>query len=281
MAAISLCCWVPGCSFRTPLVSEQFYPSMVDQLKVHHMSCHMKNIPVDLIRIMPDQAPGFSIQFESRSTDHLSDHSDGKRLSDEKCSELLAPSSKTDNGENPQRLAPRLKKTEMKFSNVVGKEQISEKKRHKCDYPGCQISKRYKGELQNHYDTVHMLQKPFVCDQPDCGSKFGLKSRLNIHIRHVHNKERPFPCSQHGCSKRFSDKGHLKRHVKAVHFQEKPHLCRHPDCGQKFGHKNSLNSHMEGAHGMQKPVRCLEPDCGRIFGRSKYLKDHLRQAHGK
>lgn len=78
----------------------------------------------------------------------------------------------------------------------------------------CQFRFRLKGDLQKHYNTVHLRIKNHVCKI--CGARFGEKGNLTKHEKR-HEGVKDFECSVPGCSKSFVLRDGLARHEQCVH----------------------------------------------------------------
>ena len=128
-----------------------------------------------------------------------------------------------------------------------------------------------KGNLNVHFKTVHLKQKPYKCDH--CDKSFGEKSHLNVHVKLIHLKLKPYNCDQ--CDKSFGQKRDLNNHVNAVHLKLQPYNCDH--CEKSFGQKGDLNTHVNTVHLNLKPFNCDQ--CDMSFGRNSTLDNHIKSIH--
>ncbi|KAJ1465577.1 hypothetical protein T484DRAFT_1757306 [Baffinella frigidus] len=96
----------------------------------------------------------------------------------------------------------------------------------KCPYDGCDESRRYPSELQDHVDFEHEKIYHNVCDHIDekgakCGKKCERRGNLEQHMR-THSDDRPHKCTV--CPMAFKSDGELTQH-KRTHSDARPHKC--------------------------------------------------------
>uniref|UniRef100_A0A182K3F6 C2H2-type domain-containing protein n=1 Tax=Anopheles christyi TaxID=43041 RepID=A0A182K3F6_9DIPT len=118
-----------------------------------------------------------------------------------------------------------------------------------------------KQAMKRHYQTKHVLGKPYACDV--CSERFWRKLQLKLHkVRHT--GEYPHRCEH--C-------GHGFVNLKAM----RSHRCKHhaqkcPDCAKEFLHWSELVTHRRLEHPTQ--YRCEQ--CDKQFNTKRNLNLHGR-----
>ena len=121
-----------------------------------------------------------------------------------------------------------------------------------CTDPSCSKVFALEYNMQRHYKTVHLEQKPYKCIT--CGQLFQRNGNLKDHVDAVHLGKRPFICGD--CGATFAQAGKLKRHVAAMHSTSRlRYACTHPGCSETYATTQGLKLHMMG-HTGELPFPC-------------------------
>ncbi|MCQ2820359.1 MAG: hypothetical protein MJ252_24090 [archaeon] len=140
------------------------------------------------------------------------------------------------------------------------------KEEFKC--PKCLKNYSTKGNLKNHFQTIHLQICPFKCTFEGCTKSFSSKSKLEVHLK-FHEEERPFVCEI--CNKAFKAKIHLKTHLQ-FHTDKRPFKCSL--CSKDYKTKGHLKDHIKSFHEGIKEFECLI--CHRFFNRKSSLNAHKK-----
>uniref|UniRef100_A0A182PNR8 C2H2-type domain-containing protein n=1 Tax=Anopheles epiroticus TaxID=199890 RepID=A0A182PNR8_9DIPT len=126
-----------------------------------------------------------------------------------------------------------------------------------CLEPGCGKAYSNRSHLLRHVRANHLERTgdngPTInCQHPNCAMKFATKQAMKRHYQTKHVLGKPYACDV--CSERFWRKLQLKLH-KVRHTGEYPHRCEH--CGQGFVNLKSMRSH-RCKHHAQKCADCAQ-----------------------
>ncbi|XP_058066204.1 zinc finger protein 782 [Anopheles bellator] len=130
-----------------------------------------------------------------------------------------------------------------------------------CEDTTCKLKFSTKLAMKRHYQTKHVLGKPYACDQ--CDERFWRKLQLKFH-KFKHTDQYPHRCEH--CEKGFVDLKSLRNH-----------RCHHnlrscADCSKKFTYWSELVAHRRLEH--SKRFRCEH--CPKVFHTKRCLKAHAR-----
>ncbi|OXU18972.1 hypothetical protein TSAR_007722 [Trichomalopsis sarcophagae] len=93
-------------------------------------------------------------------------------------------------------------------------------------------------------------KKPHKCEYPGCTAAFSRPSRLEQHLM------RPYKCKQEGCDKAYTNPSHLKRHAQSHSEIAKTYTCC--VCSVKISTLSNLKRHYNRAHNTERELHCME-----------------------
>ena len=99
---------------------------------------------------------------------------------------------------------------------------------------------KYRHDIKEHVEMVHLKRRPFVCIK--CDKSYSTKGTYEAHGR-WHTGEKNYSC--HTCKKAFIQKGTLRKH-EIVHLKVWPHPCL--QCHKSFTQSGSLRYHVNLKH---------------------------------
>ena len=115
----------------------------------------------------------------------------------------------------------------------------------KCTGEGCERIFYRQGELNKHFNQVHVTRECPICH------KTFKKQHLEQHIDTVHHNKKNFRCEK--CGKGFTFQALLDQH-EAVEHQGVRFQCRYPDCqfkDQQYRDVSNRAAHERNKHGAQ------------------------------
>ena len=128
-----------------------------------------------------------------------------------------------------------------------------------------------------HYREAH-LGEGFLCTDPSCSKVFALKNNMQRHYRTVHLEQKPYKCIT--CGQLFTQTWYLKRHVDTVHLVKRPFICG--DCGATFARAGNLKTHVTSQHSATPPrYACTHPGCESSYAHQDKLKLHVMDHTGE
>ncbi len=106
-----------------------------------------------------------------------------------------------------QNSKPNVKKIQLKRTNFHLKVTNAIKKKYKknvkksvdkyfCEWPGCKKVFKWRANLREHNNKIHLKLKTHKCDWPGCDEAFINRSKLRDHVIRFHTNDRPFKCDQ-------------------------------------------------------------------------------------
>lgn len=177
------------------------------------------------------------------------------------------------------------------------------KRRHNCEYPGCDKSYSKVSDLKIHH-RKHTGERPYECKLEGCGKRYISEFRLRRHVkthtqdsthycetcgktfgtaftlethRKLHTGERPYECQYQGCDKRFTSTIELRRHFKK-HVVPRSFLCS--VCGKTFSTAFTLKVHHR-IHTGERPYECQFQGCDKRCISTLELRRHVKAHIGE
>ena len=102
----------------------------------------------------------------------------------------------------------------------------------------------YHADVLEEYFPESADEKSKLHKCVECEYETKYKGNLNRHFKSAHIKEKPYKCEYEGCNHEFSQKNNLTIHIRK-HTGEKPYKCKHEECDYETHHRSSLHNHMK------------------------------------
>lgn len=119
------------------------------------------------------------------------------------------------------------------------------KKRFSCNL--CDYRSKYKSNLVNHNQTIHLPRNPNLNKCKKCGKNFSNKGHLNRHLKICGQTEEfkrslmRFSCDH--CELKTDSKFHLKDHIHSKHMPRDSNTNKCKKCGKTYASLMSFNCH--------------------------------------
>ena len=127
---------------------------------------------------------------------------------------------------------------------VKGRKRPKFKRKYKCPYSGCDVTRYSRSDLNDHYKSTHPAVR---CS--NCGIRFLTPSTLERHS-YYHILPLQFPCQYAECGRLFPFSSDRDRHA-LVHRTSSDWVCMYPKCGKRFLAKGELTKHAKVHDGIQ------------------------------
>ena len=191
----------------------------------------------------------------------------------------------------------------------------NDKKKHKCDYKGCDKTYTDKNKMQRHKNLVHLKAETFYCEYGQCLYYTHLKPSFDNHIAQHDNyaevtaqKPTSYVCQFEGCGKAFDtrkswikhqrnhkyvkkvactksgcdfiafSRAHLKIHM-SKHSDVRPFVCEVEGCDKRFKLERNYKNHLD-IH-KNKYFKCPYDECDKTFESNSGLHHHKKAVHIK